>query len=204
MGIDLSPYDATTVNANQARTNYALASEDARRSFMNVETPDEFYTRRKNDLMQGGLNEDRAMAQAGREYQEYRAKYLHAAKNLNYYQGTTDNAINNLGVYIMSGIMSDDPQTAQLYASLYAHPVDNYKQDWARNQAYMAADIANRRDTQRHAWSVEDFNRKLSADRENAVLKPGRVGGRGGRGKRHKRECEEFLHLCFLQIVYCI
>ena len=105
------------------------------------------------------------MAQAGREYQEYRAKYLHAAKNLNYDQGTTDNAINNLGVYLLSGMMDGDPMTAQMYASMYAHPVDNYNLDAWTQKALTTADLANQQSILRNNLGIQAANNNFNNQR---------------------------------------
>lgn len=161
-GIDLSAYDANNVNTNQAQNNYSMAVEAARRNLMNSETADEFYTRRRNELMAGGLSEKRAMDQAAREMQEYRAKRAHAYNNLFYDQGTTNNAINNAGAYALASLMSEDPGAANLYTSLYAHPVDDYKQDWAKEQALFAADIANNKAMLGNALAIARDNNNFN------------------------------------------
>lgn len=162
-GIDLSRFDAANVNANQANTNLSMMINEARRDFMNRETPDELYARRKNELMRDGLNEERAMDQAAREYQEYSARYRHAGRNLFYDQGTTENAINNLGAYVLTGL--GDPQTAQMFASMYAHPVDNYNLDAWTQKALTTADLANQQAILRNNLGIQAANNNFNNQR---------------------------------------
>ena len=164
-GIDLSAFDANNVNANTAQANLSLMVDEARRGFMNAETPDEFYARRRNEYMQQGMKKERAMERAASEMQEYRAKYLHAGRNIMYDQGTDNNALNKAGVYYLASMLQDDPQTAALYSSMYAHPVDDYKKNWAAEKAYMMADIANDQSRLRNQLGIEAANNAFNNQR---------------------------------------
>lgn len=184
-GISLEGFGAD-VSRDQAQTQLDMMRQTLQNNLMSMETPDEFYTRRRNEYITNGASEKDAIERAGREAQEYQAKFAHAYNRAFLDGGTKNNAINDEGVYLIAELMNTNPQAAAAYSQFYAHPVDNYNLDAWTQKAIATADLADRSSVLRNNLSMardnnnfnnqrvmnsEEFERQLQGAKYNNDLK---------------------------------
>lgn len=163
-------FGADEYNADQAATVLQAQQGQAMQSFLDMASPKEVYIQKQREYLQRGYNENEAKTFAARDADEYQAKWERQALGAAYNYGVGDNALNNNGIRILSGLSAYNPNMAAIGFKSYGLPVDEYNHLWGVRKANVAADIANKQMGLKHGYDIDSMLTRGSINRELTAL----------------------------------
>lgn len=163
-------FGADEYNADQAATVLQAQQGQAMQSFLDMASPKEVYIQKQREYLQRGYNEDEAKTFAARDADEYQAKWERQALGAAYNYGVGNNALNNNGIRILSGLSAYNPNMAAIGFKSYGTPLDEYNHLWGERNANTAATIANNQMGLKHGYDIENMLTQGNINRELTAL----------------------------------